>query len=615
MKRLITIIMTLAGFICLNGQSHLPVLVYGDVYVGNTNVKSVGPLHVKPAPNNLAGVIYNSENGTIDVTGDSIIIYSDANFDGIILNKNTAANPVQAGKLTVRKTFTVADEAGEHLLSLPFTVEMNDVTSVQGSTTFFNQYFARVFDPDERAHSGNNRNNWKWVGDLNSSNKGYYGSRGETPKFHKGIAYRVGIQPNYFTGGSLAGTNPITYLDFTTSNADSIKLAFAYTDKTQPLRYYSYVEHWVVNNDPKSQYYNGGNPIPQWATDLSVGWNYIGGLSTAPFNVNRPSGWASMPVATEFDSSNGAYIWYYQQGVGYDYIPLANSARLAAPPATGAVISPFTPYYFQTNSASLQITPNHLRYDTARAKPANYRSSAVANADFDLLSLIVSNTSDPNVRENFEQILLYFGNQYSEKFSPGEDAQTLKAGEDLKDHPDPNRVFAWVVDDLVPSEIVRLITTSLPLVDNRTIKLGVNFPFAGTYRFELSAKIGDEVKSVVLVNKTSGEKVELMQSYYDIDIPESTSNESQFELIINGTDVLTGVGADANKAYAYATDGRIVVKNLSIGDNVRIVDIAGRPVAAGIATSSEFSATVGAQGAYIVTIKGEKPSVIKVLNR
>jgi len=120
-----------------------------------------------------------------------------------------------------------------------------------------------------------------------------------------------------------------------------------------------------------------------------------------------------------------------------------------------------------------------------------------------------------------------------------------------------------------------------------------------------------------LENLQNGEKVELLAQNYTVDLSTITAplnNENMFQLIINGSEVHTGAAELAGNVYAYTADGKITVKNLNVGDKVQIVDIAGRVIAAGVASSAEFSAPASAKGAYIVTVKGEKPSVLKVLN-
>jgi len=53
--------------------------------------------------------------------------------------------------------------------------------------------------------------------------------------------------------------------------------------------------------------------------------------------------------------------------------------------------------------------------------------------------------------------------------------------------------------------------------------------------------------------------------------------------------------------------------NLSDGDRVRVLDLAGRVVATGIANSGRFRSNLAQKGVYVVNIVG-KPS-IKVINK
>jgi hypothetical protein len=46
-----------------------------------------------------------------------------------------------------------------------------------------------------------------------------------------------------------------------------------------------------------------------------------------------------------------------------------------------------------------------------------------------------------------------------------------------------------------------------------------------------------------------------------------------------------------------------------------VLDLSGRIVASGVASSNEFSATLIQKGVYLVNVKGEKAAVLKVVNK
>jgi hypothetical protein len=55
--------------------------------------------------------------------------------------------------------------------------------------------------------------------------------------------------------------------------------------------------------------------------------------------------------------------------------------------------------------------------------------------------------------------------------------------------------------------------------------------------------------------------------------------------------------------------------NLNTGDKVQILDLTGRIIASGVATSNTYSSQANQKGVYIVSVKGVKTATLKVLNK
>jgi len=611
MKRLITLVMTLTGLVCLNAQD-LPMVVLGDVFVGNTNVKSLGAVHVKPLSNALAGRILNNEG---DVTvDDSIIIYSNPRFDGLIVNKNNPTTNMTATTLTVRKEFEQQDYDGQQYVCLPFDAKFSEVkTNISGHAVWWDDYWAKTFDPDNRAYSGRNDhpNNWEWSEDYQVR----FGVSTNNWIFEKGLGYRIGIQPDGWTAG-------VRRIDFNTSSPAEMTAALSKTNNSLDLQFFAYSEEGGLAPTPSSGVtsgaHNHSSSPPVWKTAFSIGWNFIGGLNVAAFNINEPSR-ANESVVPEFDNAPGAYIYYPDNTSGSTYgeMPLSISGRKArvaggVGSAWGIVISPFTPFYFQTDStqAHKKFTYNHSRYDVKAASPATFRSSSAVTANEEMLVVRLYDADNANDTKKIGYVVVHTGDQYSETFIPAkEDAASMNAFSNTE------RTGLWMIDDRVPTEVIPLMVSSVPNKENRIIKLGVNFPAAGRYVFSKALLSGSNIKSVTLYDKTIDKKINLLLQDYTVDVTSQKCSATMYELILNGSEVISGINNRESNIYAFTQDGMLRVKNLNVGDKLQIVDIAGRVIAAGVAVSDEFSTPVSAKGAYIVTVKGEKPSVLKVLNK
>ncbi|MDR1764343.1 MAG: T9SS type A sorting domain-containing protein [Dysgonamonadaceae bacterium] len=605
MKRLITIFLTLTGFVCLRGQTgNLPVVVLGDVYVGDTNVKSVGSFHVKPqgteaAGAELGGVVEN--HGTLAVD-DTLYLYSYDKVDGFVLNLNTTANAVKPKVLAVKKYFGAVDAAGWKAVVFPFPVEVGTkgaaspgVTNSAGTPLNLRGaggFSASYFNPQLRADRGNvmnigvNDTNWGWLNDNDSlKNVPAYGGNA-TANANGGKMFMTAGEGYRITRQS---SNPDPYIVFLTNVDTIIEKAFKYDNKTKGL---------VYKSAPTI-----------WATFNGAGWNLIGGLSPTTFEVPD----TNITCVTEYDGQNDAdAVIYYTEDNGATYpkqicVSDVNLRGLSNGQRDSLLISPYVPFYFQTKDTKLTFTYAKERLTAAKADVPGFRASAAVNPD----NLYINMKYDDNKPEERKTATtaIKLGSTFSDSFVPTEDALWLDYTYNSQ------RLAIWSIEETVPTEINRLYINRMPLHANTPIRLGVNVPWKADYVISLLNRenLSSNINSVILVDLYNKKEIDLLREDYKVYSGVGV-NENNYYLYINRTK--TGIESLFDKnVYAYADDNILTVKNITEGDKIQVYDVAGRTIASGKAISDEFKVPVTAKGVYLVNVKGAKNAVLKVLNK
>ena len=158
-----------------------------------------------------------------------------------------------------------------------------------------------------------------------------------------------------------------------------------------------------------------------------------------------------------------------------------------------------------------------------------------------------------------------------------------------------------------------LFTDCLPLGEHE-VNLGFCAPQAGEYIFSLNECYNETILSAVLWDKIENRTTDLLtQNYrFQTEAIGGSDSEDRFVLFFNKT--FTAIDElQTSEIYAYADNNVLTVKNLLSGDNLQIVDVAGRTIASGVASGSEFFVTLNQKGVYIVNVKGKK--TLKVLNK
>ena len=512
---------------------------------------------------------------------DTIIFYSNDTSDGLLRNLNTSggvqgiATIAQPREVIVRKTFAYNKYT---YISLPFTVAPNFVLQGKTNTSL------------TRGASGNY---WSWGFNpqVRSGNQGFL----DPAVWTKMVAADNFVAANgyqFYYDGPIGGT-----VDFVTTDATAIKNLFSPTSKS------------ITYNMYKSDNTN----IYQGAFD--AGWAFIGGLSSAAFTFKRANvvGYDGGTIYYRNTKNSQAtntqtYNTYGEFVLGKDDVEHTTTGPLGTQvtPAKILNVGPYSPFYIQGNitnvggpiPGTIAFNPEGFVIDSI-----SFRSSNAEAGAKDQLYFVLSSDKDNSAYDRF---YLDFDGSYSESYRPVEDA--IKLSTAFEDRP-----AVWSLQKGVNNSA--LVVSGLPMKDNREVQMGFSVPEAGNYTISLSSLRNQDVRNVVLVDNVTGRKVDLIQEgYYSFNTKAIEGENGRFILYINSA--YTGTPAiNASDTYAYARDNILTVKNLTVGDRVQILDVAGRTISTGTASGNEFSTAVSQKGIYLVNVKGEKASVIKVLNK
>lgn len=589
MKKLITIVLLSVLFVNMaTAQDEGAVVVGTDIKIASNGIMySKGTVHVKHVGDTVSVEIGENKDyplnihGKIDNDGklsleSELIFYSDNKRDGL-LRQGSATSTVNliedaggdAPRVIVRKYFPVSNFW--YTISFPFDVKLSDVKLPSGAeAVYYTNYAAQWYDAQNRANTGLNTGNWKT-----------YKTADKPAVWEAGKAYKIAFK----------WTDPTkNYLDFIADDAvagggNDVDSLFLYANKTRALKYYS------SNN---------------FLSNESFGWNVIGGLNPCSFvvngtNVDFAGGPSTEPI--------GCIYYYNQTKANWDVLPLqGSSANLDSIrggdeeiPATDLVIlSPYNAFFVQTDPSHLQFTYKTSGYSLGNATPTGFRSSEESENDIMVVALMGKNAAATG---NYHKMYLMFNNLYNEGFKLGEDGV-------LMSEDNPSNPLLWAIH--TSETVYNLSVNRLPMVRSREIPLGVTFPANGTYTFAQS-KNSDSFMSAILWDKKTNTRTELLRDAYTITAEKGTVSD-RFVLIINMAPTSLDEMATTD-IYAYTENNILTVKNITIGDQIQVVDVAGRVLVSEVAVDTQFSTVLAQKGAYIVNVMGQNPAVLKVLNK
>jgi hypothetical protein len=222
--------------------------------------------------------------------------------------------------------------------------------------------------------------------------------------------------------------------------------------------------------------------------------------------------------------------------------------------------------------------------------------------------------TENNGKYKQDYISIRIGDKYSETFKIAEDALKLSVG---------NSEYAslWSVGyerNEDKEQEISLFKNSVPLSESdeaKEIKIGYSTPSTGSYTFDLTSIKTDKINRVVLLDNLNNQETDLLTDTYSVGLDATTGDESRFVLFVQlkgGTPIIT---PDDSNIYAYVKEGILKVVNLSVGDHVRVLDLAGRSIVFGTASGNEFSCSLNQKGVYIVSVKGQQSTALKILNK
>jgi len=608
MKRLITIFLSSVIGFSLFGQNQ-PIAIYGDVYVGDTGqMLSAGPMHLEAGTTGLpAGIAKVANYGELQLS-DSVIFYSNDSVDGLLANWNTVTNPAQ--KVVVRKYF---GKNIWYMMAFPFSVNMGPST---GLTTGVKNaldglglqrgdgaqypFDVRYYDSQKRADIGQNLD----VAANNGGNSNW--QRLDTNKVGlnkdlmvAGNAYWIAVTPNKDSGGKINAngvtSDPVTggaWIDFIGTDGTEIADLFAQKNKGVDLTF----------KTPQ-----GSKQFTPETVARSEGWNVFGGFNSTEYIIKTTD-----PVSAA-STVNYTRTIYYRDDASMTWKPM-----LPTDPVKIRTMRPYAPLFVQTDSATQinsLLTKNGdnggFQYLGSRGItliPDSYSSVLLRSTTatpYALFRLDLTNVQDSTLTA---PAYFKFNSSYSVSFRGAEDDLILTTTS-------ATEPIVWsVVPNGTGSNLV--FAHGLPYTESE-VPLGVNIPAAGTYTFsfgEIPGGDGSLLKSVILWDKSTDTKTELLKGDYSFQASGAFNTQDRFVLFFNKS--ITSIDQiGTSEIYAYTLNNILTVKNLNPGDKVQVSDVTGRIFASAIASSETYTVTLNQKGVYIVNVRGEKAKTLKVLNK
>ncbi|MDR0825336.1 MAG: T9SS type A sorting domain-containing protein [Prevotella sp.] len=560
MRRLFTILFTAITFVSLSfGQ----MVVKGDV-VNVGNLRSDVPTIIKAGGTGETNGLITNNGGTLNLLG-GITYTSNATNDGMLLNKylegstvSFGTDPSVASKVRVAKTFKTGKDIA---FSLPFNVRISDIRIAKGPNltdlqplTYGTDYAIWAYDIVKRAESGSpaGSSNWKTVTELEA-----------------GVGHLIRI------------------LKSKVDNADEVTIVFpAYYDEDKDN--INLIYKTALHKDYQSHKLNQVKFYKGAAGETNWGWNFIGTGRTANYNPRS----TNMPYEGP-ENDNLEYIgliYIFDNETGYFIEKDIESLD------RDIYLSPYAAFYTQVgggepatveSGTTGNIYYNHTGLDIT---PAHYKSSTNELINWVELRLQGDGSTFS------DRLIVKKSDSYTNKYSLGEDGPKM-------------------LKNSVPAEFYTLLE-NIPMAINKyqtidnDIPVGLRVSEAGTYTISLANLNGFDDTDIYVIDKEANKVQNLLEGDYVFNA--STTADDRLFLRFGS---VTGIQTPTSKISVRVENNTAYVKNIKVGDQVSIYNIAGQMISRGIATSSEQSYPLTGTGVYVVKVTGSESYISKVINK
>jgi hypothetical protein len=534
---------------------NLAAVIAGNVHISGP-IRSQGAIHVYAATGVDTGKIeIDNSEATALLATDTVIFYSNDTSDGLLMNLNTKGGGVQGlANANPKKTIvrkTFASKVHTYF-SLPFPVTAANIKI--GSTN------------QQLTDGGTDWGVWGFDAEKRSEHENFKADVWKEITYTSGLAKAAGYQFYHVAGGDV---------DFVTTSSGEITKLFD-ASASKDINY--------------TMYKNKSGP----QGEKDAGWAFIGGLNSTAYQLNGNNiggypGTIWYRQTTNSQSSNTQKHTEYR-----DFVPSDRET---------VNLAPYTPFYIQgeifrvgDSIGIFTYKPEGLSLASATFRSAGEETSPIK----DQLYFALSSDKD----DSYDRFYLNFTDGYTESYRAVEDA--IKMSTFYSNSP-----TVWSLQDEMNQE---LVVNGLPMKDERSVNIGFSVPESGDYTISLTPLHQTNVRNVVLVDNVTGQKVDLLQTPYSFNTGTVEEENNRFTVFINSSYTSTPT-INSRGVYAYIKDNLLTIKHLSDGNRVQVLDLAGRTIVLGRASGQEFSTTLNAKGTYIVTVTGEKTTVLKVLNK
>ncbi|MDR1561803.1 MAG: T9SS type A sorting domain-containing protein [Dysgonamonadaceae bacterium] len=377
------------------------------------------------------------------------------------------------------------------------------------------------------------------------------------------------------------------------------------------------------------------SPKYTYSFNTASGWNYIGSLNVSLFDLHKDFEQDyyydvndERKPTTHIGQSFNQVVYFREQRAAD--LPNFSFASVNLE-SVHALLRPYVPFYLQVDTTTFidgnPPTPPTVYksiefdyknggefVDAVKQRSGTifqdlFRSSEATTGETKLELMLIPSDEDS------KKVYIYLGDYYSNVYRPKEDA--VQQFTQNKTVDGKNVTSLWT---LAPQTIDG-VTKQYPMFVNRLksadqtyqeIPVGYTAT-AGNYTFDLSVN-SSNIKEAVLRDKEVNKDHDLLNGPYEFSSGDVSGQSDRFVLFVNYSTVPI-VSPKSTSVYAYVKDSQLTVANVEQGDNIRVLDLAGRAVVAGTATNTEYRCSLNQKGVYLVTVQGAKSTVIKVLNR